>query len=165
MNTCNPKVYPDNKQRRQEVQTEYGNFLNTMDWHYYLTLTTRYPLSLPSARRSAERFYNRIEREHGGSRLFFVAEPFDTKHSYHLHGLIYLENRDVKINGLNTIRDAWRIVSKGGKGKVNNFTIVKRYKKDLGANFYIGKYLTRNNADYDLLFNSDFPSNSSTLLQ
>jgi hypothetical protein len=142
------------KNSENNISNAYAQFLNAQDWDYYLTLTTRYPMSIKSSRRAAERLFSRIEERHGGSKFFWAAEPFDSRESYHLHGLILFNNRNIGESNaaFHIIKDAWRIVSKGGVGIESNYTICRRYVKDLGAHHYVGKYIQKRHSDYDLLF-------------
>jgi hypothetical protein len=150
--TSRALLYP--KKCENNISNEYAQFLNSQEWDYYLTLTTRYQMSIKSARRAAERLFSRIEERHGGSKLFWAAEPFDSKESYHLHGLIHFNNRNIGESNaaFHIIKDAWQIVSKGGVGIESNYTLCKRYVKDLGAHYYVGKYIQKRHSDYDILF-------------
>jgi hypothetical protein len=136
--------------RSLEVNIEYADWLNTMEWGYYCTLTTRYSLSMKAARRAAERLNSYLQKHIGGIRLFWVSEPFDTKYSYHIHALLHFSNPALK-NAIALIKKAWQVVTKGKGGKEYNNTVIQPYDKELGANYYISKYMTRFNADYDIL--------------
>lgn len=128
----------------------YANWLNTMEWQFFCTFSTRYDMSVKSARRAMERLQNFITVNYGKARIFWVAEPFDTKYGYHTHALLYIEKPIGK--SLKTlIHKAWQVVSKGKGGKENNHTTLKQYNKELGANYYVSKYMLRKNADYDFL--------------
>src|ERR1017187_10261975 len=135
-----------------KIHVDYATWLNTMDWDVFGTFTTKYAMSVPAARRSMERLYSNLKTTNERVRLFWVAEPFDSRQGYHTHGLVYTGNLP-EANNLQLIK-AWQIVSKGGGGKKFNRAILKRYEKDLGANFYVSKYMLRKNADYDFLYES-----------
>lgn len=137
--------------RSHNKNIAFAEWLNTMPWGFYCTLTTRYSMSVRSARRAIERFHSNLQKRLGGIRLFWVAEPFDTKYSYHLHALIKVSNPKVK-NVIELLKKAWQVVTKGKGGKEYNNTVIQPYKSKLGANFYVSKYMMRNNADYDILF-------------
>lgn len=127
----------------------YAEWLNTMDWGFYCTLTTRYSMSMRSARRAAERLYSHLQKNIEGIRLFWVAEPFDTNYGYHIHALIQFSNSTSK-NAIGLIKKAWQVVTKGNRMKEYNNTVIEPYNSELGANFYISKYLLRSNSDYDI---------------
>jgi len=99
------------------------------------------------------RLHDRISNEWGGSRLFWMAEPFDCKDGYHTHGLIYLYDRNWKHldTDFDAVKLAWKIISKGGKGKESNYTTLKRFKPNKGGGGYCGKYIMKTGAEYDLL--------------
>ena len=129
---------------------DYAEWLNKMKWQFYCTFTTRYSMSMKSARRAMERLHSHLSSHYGKVTLFWVAEPFDTKYGYHTHALIFVENQLVKsLKAL--IMNAWQVVSSGKGGKLSNHTVLKPYDKKLGANFYVAKYMFSKNADYDVL--------------
>ena len=81
--------------------------------------------------------------------IFWVAEPFDTKYGCHLHALVQVKGK--LPNTITHIKNAWQVVSKGKGLKEYNNTTIKDYDPLKGGNFYIAKYLFKNNADYDLI--------------
>jgi len=129
----------------------YGNWLNTFDWDYYCTFTTRYQLSLKSARRYMPKLQCLLS--HGQEIppiIFWVAEPFDAKYGCHLHALVLIENKSSKTK--TSIKNAWQVVSKGKGAKEYNNTTIKKYDPTKGGHFYVSKYLHKNSSDYDFLF-------------
>lgn len=132
-----------------EIIIAYADWLNSMDWGFYCTLTTRYSMSVKSARRSAERLYSHLQKNIGGIRLFWVAEPFDAKYGYHIHALIHFVN-PILYDAKELIKKAWQVISKGKGGKEYNNTVIQPYKSELGANYYVSKYVLRNNSDFDI---------------
>jgi hypothetical protein len=161
------------KNKNREMQSydvvkHYANFLQPINWDYFGTFTTGYKLTLPSARRSMERFIERLDQKHGGVEMFWVAEKFECKDGYHTHGLLRMKDRSlfgrnvshVKVDGSteNTkfpdvafplLRECWQIVTKGGGRKYNRIEL-KRYNSKLGAAGYVSKYVTKELADYDI---------------
>ena len=127
----------------------YGNWLNSEQWDYYCTFTTRYQLTLKAARRSMEKLHSLISMKYGfAPKLFWVAEPFDTKYGCHVHALIEVHNK--LLTNKTDIRNAWQVVSKGKGLKEYNNTTIKDYDNLKGGHFYLSKYLQRSNADYDI---------------
>ena len=105
---------------------------------------------MKAARRAMARLYSFLKEKYGNVRIFWVAEPFDTKYGYHTHALVYIEHylaRNMKA----LLNKAWQVVTGGGGGKKYNNTVLKQYDEKLGANYYVAKYMMRNNADYDIL--------------
>ena len=127
----------------------YADFFNSKEWQTFGTFTTRYPLSMKSARRAMERLHENLTTNYGKTELLWVAEPFDTKYGYHTHALVKLNNcPDKNINPL--LRNSWQIVSGGKGGKANHFTVLKEYDRELGGNYYISKYMLKTNVDWDI---------------
>lgn len=149
-NTCTSglsRSQPDN--RRKSLVQAYGNWLNTLTWDYYCTFTTRYQMTVKSARRTMIKLHNHLnERYNCSAKVFWVAEPFDTKYGCHLHALIEVENKTsvTKID----LKNAWQVVSKGKGKKEYNNTTIKEYDKNKGGHFYFSKYLHRQGIDYDI---------------
>jgi len=137
-------------------KSEYANYLQTFNWDFFATFTTRYSLTLPSARRVMERLHSRAANKYGGIRLFWVAEPFDCKDGYHTHALVFLKDRLLKEIPVKPevdftcLKQSWDIVSKSSPVDTN-WTTLKRYDPELGACGYVGKYILKKNSDYDLL--------------
>ncbi|MGP8216226.1 MAG: hypothetical protein ACLQQ4_11715 [Bacteroidia bacterium] len=147
-NDINTSVLSQPKQ--QYIAPVWGDWLNTMNWDFFCTLSTRYSMTLAAARRAAERLKNYLSTRYGNVKVFFVAEPFDTKYGYHIHALVSFENSALR--GLKDILNrAWQVVTRGKGGKGYNNTVIEPYDKELGANYYVSKYLMKKNADYDLL--------------
>lgn len=126
----------------------YGEWLNTMEWDFYCTFTTRYSMSREAARNSMYRLNNFLTEQYCFKpTIFWVAEPFDTKYGYHLHALLKVQGKPTS-NLAHYIKKAWQIVSKGKYGKEYNFTVIKPYDANLGGNYYVAKYLHRYDSDY-----------------
>ena len=136
------------KQKNNNVKN-YGEWLNSLHWDYYCTFTTRYQLSVKSGRRSMIRLYNLLSERYGCTiKLFWVAEPFDTKYGCHVHALI--EVGDKNAITIIDLKNAWQIVSKGKGKKEYNNTTIKDYDNGKGGHFYFSKYLQRQGVDYDV---------------
>lgn len=127
----------------------YGKWLGQYDWDYFCTFTTRYQLTLPSARRLMWRFWDMKElKTFRSSRLFWAAEPFDTRVGYHTHALLKVpegmpfkmltEIYQVAAGNVSLSKSDWHRVQ------------FKPYNKNLGATYYCGKYITKRLADYDM---------------
>lgn len=127
---------------------QYAEFLETINFNRYCTLTTRYSQSMPSARKTMVRYHNIIKDNFPQAQMFWVAEPHDTKYGYHTHALISLSDSEVSNTDMELNR-AWQIATNGKGGKGFNKTNIQPYIKDKGANYYVSKYMLRNNADYD----------------
>jgi hypothetical protein len=150
-NTCTSGLHTSQGKtdRKTSLVAVYGNWLNSEHWHYYCTFTTRYQLTLSAARKSMERLHSHLSfRFAFAPKIFWVAEPFDSKYGCHLHALIEVENK--KLTSKTDIKNAWQVVSKGKGLKEYNNTTIKDYDRLKGGHFYLSKYLQRYNADYDI---------------
>ena len=82
-------------EKRVTAGDSMANYLQQIKWDYFMTLTTPYSLTLPAARRLSYRFVSVMENNNMKSgmsieedKLFWVAEKFECKDGYHLHGLL-----------------------------------------------------------------------------
>lgn len=133
---------------REKVQNSYGEWLGQYEWSYFCTFTTRYQLTLPSARRLMYRFWDMNELKRvGGCQFFWCAEPFDTRVGYHTHGLIRV-NSIISKNDLGLLYQVACGNKEKLKGEWHRLQLMN-YNQKLGASYYCGKYITKQLADYD----------------
>jgi hypothetical protein len=136
-----------------QIQKQYGDYLDRFNWNFFQTLSTPYALSKEAARRAIERYKNIIENSIGKTIIFFASEPFDLKEGFHLHCLLKIDNINLSSYLLKKkLIEKWQIVTgtsniKGESARIH----FKNYIKGKGAHYYVGKYIHRRNADYDLL--------------
>ena len=107
-NTCTSGLSRSQSDNRKKTLVQaYGNWLNTLTWDYYCTFTTRYQMTVKSARRTMIKLHSHLnERYNCSAKVFWVAEPFDTKCGCHLHALIEVDNKTsvTKID----LKNAWQ---------------------------------------------------------
>ncbi len=139
----------------------YADFLNTMTWDCFCTLSTKYSLTMNQARRAADRLHSFLNTKYGNARIFWVAEPFDSRVGYHIHALVSISPSSIVKDIAEVIKKAWQVVTKGGNGKSYNNTVIRPYDSNLGANYYVSKYMLKNNADYDILLENSMANNQS----
>lgn len=133
------------------------NYLESLPWTYFITGTTRYPLSISSNRRLLERFYKAICIR--DSKLFYVAEPFDLRDGHHSHFLFHIPDNIKPFNPegnflFHEIINTWQWATGNPelkKGDLWSRIQVKRYDPKRGAAGYCGKYLFKSHSDYDML--------------
>jgi len=150
---------------QDKIKQAYISYLETIGFDYFLTGSTRYELTLKSARRLAERYFEAIKTE--GAILFWVGEKFEVKDGYHIHGLLKIPNKYGKADPDNVflfqrLIDHWQLAT-GNKAISNHDGVIEwnkeswnalnlsRFKKSKGAGGYCSKYVFKSNADYDLL--------------
>jgi hypothetical protein len=121
----------------------FGGFLESTEWSYWCTFTTGWELTLPSARRMANKIFTKFCGAMGQGDLFqienpamfWAAEPFDCRNGFHIHAL------------MRTGADAKQIYT-WSKKKYGRAQVIK-YQKGKGAASYCGKYITKRLSDYD----------------
>lgn len=130
------------------LSNEMGKFIETFEWTHFLTLTTKHSLSTKSARRLGEKLHNQLNCNNVTSTTLWVAEPFDTKEGEHIHALVSLDGLPLRHTKNHILKACTNAM--GLRFKNDMYTTVIDYKKGLGANSYIAKYLYRKNADWDI---------------
>lgn len=118
-----------------DIVKTWKEFLDGHEWDYFSTFTTRYPITLKSARRLMEKVgkHSCLTKD---SMMFWVAEHFEVRDGYHTHAL------------MKTPLDAssiWQWYFKR-YGRASILT----YRKNIGGTGYVAKYVTKKIADYDL---------------
>lgn len=126
------------------VQHQMAEFLNTMNWDYYATLTTSYEQTMKSARRSMHRLHDKLNLS-GATTMFFACEPYDVKDGYHVHALIKTE-----VEFKNLI-DCYQLTSGGLKIGTHQRIDLKKFRNELGGAMYCAKYISKNLSDWDIL--------------
>lgn len=133
-----------------------GDWLQEREWKRFITLTTGWELTLPSARRMNERLHERLTTEvFNGVKpvLFWVAEKFEAKDGYHTHGLLDydLEQIPEGVNIVPLLDMSYQIVSGARKQGRRFHCAFSKYDGARAAGKYCSKYLLKRYADWDLL--------------
>jgi len=113
-------------------------WLNAQQWTYWATFTTRYELSLPSARHMAN-----VIADHCldyGDLMFWAAEEFDCRDGYHIHTILRTALERQKL---------WKwAFRRYGRSHIQD------YDYTLGAGDYVSKYISKRMVDYDIIGNN-----------
>jgi hypothetical protein len=143
-----------------DTTNAYANWLSTMEWTFFSTFTTAYPLTLNSARRLMERYFSKVKTLTGDANLFWVAEPFKVRDGYHTHGLLKVPPEFKEKHLYQSLVDTYQmacgssvVTNNQGKLKFNNSHRIDLSKYDsskFGAR-YCAKYLMKKYSDYDIL--------------
>lgn len=130
-----------------KTRNDWANWLSTFDWQYFVTFTTRHELTLPSARRLMGEYHKELKKA-GSTPFFWVAERYELKDGYHTHALL----KPPEYLNFGHLIEIYQVVS-GAKKRNEHFRVqFLNYDKNRGAGYYVSKYITKNGADYDLLW-------------
>lgn len=127
------------------TKSAMSKFLSEKDWTQWVTLTTKSPLSLSSARRGVIRLVNVLKLRVNFNECFFASEPFDCKVGYHIHMLINASVKTDNTDMLYEIRSAWRDAMREPNARVS----VSTYNPKGNAVGYVSKYIQKWLSDYD----------------
>lgn len=148
-------------EKNLEAAKGWEDFLNTQEWKRFCTFTTQYELTLPSSRRLAERFYDRISQNvfpgDPNLRFFWCAEKFEAKDGFHIHGLLnysepILDDKNNELT-LDVLNHSYQIVSGANKNGTKYRVNFSKFDKTKHGSRYCSKYITKKLADFDLLVN------------
>lgn len=132
------------------AKSELSAWLGEMPWSFWSTFTTRRELTEKSARRSMALVGDILKAEGYDFRIFWAAEPYDTKEGQHLHALIYFEGIEQLSDNsqyFEALRKAWHTAI--GDNQARQYH--ERYNSQLGARYYVAKYISKKLCDYDML--------------
>lgn len=126
----------------------WGEWIESMNWTYFCTLTTPYPLTLTGARFKMDKFIELIQgKTESKLSAFWVAETFKSS-NYHVHALIA-----VPVFAIDQfeLKNCW--ISSCGNSKRGNLnkSQIDIYEKGKGAYLYTVKYLMRSDVDYEII--------------
>jgi hypothetical protein len=76
---------------------------------WFATLTTQYTLSLPGARRAAQRFVDVLRRKGKNTSLVWFGELYECKDGYHIHALVSTDATRDELN------ESWATASKANR--------------------------------------------------
>ena len=129
------------------IQNITGQWLDSYKWSYFLTLTTRYELTLKAARRVSAAFYRKVNEKalmKGKTQTawcYFI-EAFENKRGYHIHALLHA---DISIK---EIFDIWQCVT-NAKENGSQYCRALEFIPEFGASFYVAKYISKKSFDWD----------------
>lgn len=123
---------------------DFANWLESENFDTFATFTTKHELSLQGARRMAERFHRAFDL----LKMFWVAEPFDTRCGYHFHALLNTHDRNGIVNYKRTELFNWWTHEKE-YGRSDFQKINKAFNQIDWTPEYITKYWSKFLSDFD----------------
>ena len=142
----------------------YAEWLDTLPWSFWCTLTTPYEMTLKQARRLAERTYQSwSELACGRCTMFYAAERNQLRDGHHLHALVLLPPEFHEPELYDELRKTYSTLTGARKYRYCRVTGDERWKSsdariDLhkfdpkrNASGYLTKYLLKDiRAEYDI---------------
>ncbi len=140
------KGYSNNE---KTVLREWGNWLNEIPWTCFCTFTTHYKLTKDAARIKMVKMTAQLLQKYSNSfRIFWVAEPHADKQDFHIHALIKID--ETVVTPKQSLTEAWYKVSCPAGYKKHNLVDVQDYEPARGGQYYVAKYLQKEEVDYDI---------------
>ena len=129
------------------LESQLLEYINEGDEIYFVTLTSQFALTKPSARRLFERWKNRLVMEKESFWSMFVMEDFELKDGCHIHAMV--STTATKQRMKHHWRDLIGRTEIDGK-KALARTDFRKYKIGGGARGYCCKYILKDSGDYDI---------------
>lgn len=122
---------------KKDLANEFGEWLNRYKWDWWATWTFRQDKSPYGARKSFLRFIRGIKKD---ATYFLAIEWHKYRHSVHCHSLVG------NVEGIRrlSVMDKWY--------KEFGIARILPYQKNLGARYYLSKYIVKELADWDFRF-------------
>ena len=134
--------------------TQLGDWLDSFGrWDYWMTVTSREPWSVPAWRRNFARYWNAQKDTSAPDRIFWGTEEGKKLGRTHVHALVWWnpERDDLLHRGAPASHVLWdSLFRKFGR------THVDRFEQGKGAAHYVGKYVSKQLADYDMWTTGDY---------
>ena len=127
----------------------WGHFLNETPWTCFCTFTTHYKLKKKRARKVMEQMTAQLLEKYTNSfRIFWVAEPHADKQDFHVHALIKIDA--TVVTPKQSLTEAWHKVCYPSGYRKTNLVDVQDYEAARGGQYYVAKYLQKEEVDYDI---------------
>lgn len=132
--------------RTYQLRKEYGTWLNSYNWDYFITLTSYSWITLKQATNYINTFGNKLNQRNERMSMVWFAEPH-LSGSYHIHALIHFSTKqDYTI----VLKQKWNEVVKR-RSEVH----IEKYSKDKGACYYIVKNVIHSHLNSNWSFYND----------
>ena len=128
-----------------EQNRQYGEWLSRNEWVSFSTVTYKFNVNRRRNRQIMEGFTKSLHKKNIPHKVFWVME--DTSNGYQTHNHLLLEGDNVQYE-LNKYLKEKNLVDE-------RFVKHVAYNASLGASHYVSKFISSDNADYDISFKKD----------
>ena len=129
-----------------QLVKEWGNWLGETTWDFFTTITYKHNIK-PRRNESIMFDLERTLRSHLKSfKVFWVMEH--TSNNYQTHNHLLIKGNGIK-DEVNNYLKSKKLVDK-------RFVKHLEYKKELGATFYVSKFIKSNNIKYGISYSDNY---------
>ena len=124
----------------------WGNWLNETSWDYFTTITYKYDIKPKRNERIMFDLERSLRSRLKSFKVFWVMEH--TSNNYQTHNHLLIKGNGIKEEVNNYLKNK-RLVDK-------RFVKHLEYKKELGATFYVSKFIKSENIKYDISYSDNY---------
>ena len=129
----------------REQNRQYGEWLSQSEWDLFSTVTYKFNVNRRRNRQIMEGFTNSLNKKNIPHKVFWIMEDTSSGHQTHNH--LLLEGDTVQYELDKYLKE---------KNLVDErFVKHIAYNASLGASHYVSKFISSENADYDISFTED----------
>ena len=123
-----------------DIVKSYGEWLGQTEWDYFSTFTYRYDIKKNQNERLMRGLRENLNSSTLSPLIFYVTEY--TNYSYNTHNHMLIKGDGVKDRVESYFRD---------KNLLYGNVVHYPYKKSLGANYYVTKFIGSDKTDWDVI--------------
>ena len=127
-------------QNNRQFVNAMGNWLGETDWDFFSTITYRHNVKEKQNYNIMQKLKSTLNNLHDDFKVFYVTEFTNYNYNTHNHLL-------VKGDGIIETINSFYI----DKGLIGDHVKHIPYEKDKGAHFYVSKYISSSNIDYNFI--------------
>ena len=129
-----------------QLVKEWGNWLGETSWDYFTTITYKYSIKPTRNERIMLSLEESLRSHLKSFKLFWVMEH--TSNNYQTHNHLLLKGNGIK-DKVDTYLKNIRLVDK-------RFVKHLDYEKELGATFYVSKFIKSDNIKYGISYSDNY---------
>ena len=132
--------------KTSQLVKEWGNWLNETAWDFFTTITYKHDIKPKRNERIMFDLERTLTSHLKNYKMFWVMEH--TSNNYQTHNHLLIKGNGVK-DEVNKYLRKKRLVDK-------RFVKHLEYEKDLGATFYVSKFIKSENIKYDISYSDNY---------